>query len=337
MPEFTIDFDGLNQTISCAAGDTILRAALRAGLGFPYECNSGGCGSCKFELVEGTVDTLWDDAPGLSPRDHARGRHLACQCTPLSPVKLKVRLKPAIATLRPRRRAVVLTAQYALTTDMRELCFKDIAPAEFCPGQFALLELPEVRGSRAYSMSNLPNPDGEWRFIIKRVPNGHGSGYLFEQLKTGDQIELDGPYGLAFLRPEVKRDIVCIGGGSGLSPMMSIAAAAVRESALRDQQVLLFYGGRRPQDICTPPLIARDAVLSARVTCFNAISDRASADGWAGECCLIHELVAKTLGANMQRHEFYFCGPPPMTDAVARMLVVEHHVPQDQLHYDRFY
>ena len=57
MPEFTIDFDGLDQTISCAAGDTILRAALRAGLGFPYECNSGGCGSCKFELVDGTIDT----------------------------------------------------------------------------------------------------------------------------------------------------------------------------------------------------------------------------------------------------------------------------------------
>jgi toluene monooxygenase electron transfer component len=106
---------------------------------------------------------------------------------------------------------------------------------------------------------------------------------------------------------------------------------------LRDQQVLLFYGGRRPQDICTPPLIARDAVLSARVTCFNAISDRASADGWAGECCLIHELVAKTLGDSMQRHEFYFCGPPPMTDAVARMLIVDYHVPPDQLHYDRFY
>ena len=337
MPEFTIDFDGLDQTISCAAGDTILRAALRAGLGFPYECNSGGCGSCKFELVDGTIDTLWDGAPGLSPRDRTRGRHLACQCTPLGPVTIKVRLQPANTPLRPRRRPVMLTTQTALTADMRELCFKDVAPAEFHPGQFALLELPGVRGSRAYSMSNLPNADGEWRFIVKRAPNGHGSGYLFEQLKIGDPIELDGPYGLAFLRPEVKRDIVCIGGGSGLSPMISIAAAAVREPALRDQQVLLFYGGRQPQDICTPALIARDAVLSTRVTCFNAISDRASADNWAGECCLIHELVAKKLGASMRHHEFYFCGPPPMTDAVARMLVVDHHVPPDQLHYDRFY
>ncbi|PKO36342.1 MAG: oxidoreductase, partial [Betaproteobacteria bacterium HGW-Betaproteobacteria-6] len=40
-------------------GDTILRAALRAGLGLSYECNSGGCGGCKFELLEGEVETLW--------------------------------------------------------------------------------------------------------------------------------------------------------------------------------------------------------------------------------------------------------------------------------------
>ena len=60
-------------------GDTLLRAALRAGVGLSYECNSGGCGGCKFELLEGEVETLWADAPGLNERDRRRGRHLACQ------------------------------------------------------------------------------------------------------------------------------------------------------------------------------------------------------------------------------------------------------------------
>ncbi|MBP8267532.1 MAG: 2Fe-2S iron-sulfur cluster binding domain-containing protein, partial [Zoogloea sp.] len=55
-------------------GDTLLRAALRAGIGLSYECNSGGCGGCKFELLQGEVETLWADAPGLSERDRRRGR-----------------------------------------------------------------------------------------------------------------------------------------------------------------------------------------------------------------------------------------------------------------------
>ena len=46
------------------AGDTILRAALRAGKGLTYECNSGGCGGCKFDLIEGAVEELWPEAPG---------------------------------------------------------------------------------------------------------------------------------------------------------------------------------------------------------------------------------------------------------------------------------
>lgn len=70
-------------------GDTLLRAALRAGVGLSYECNSGGCGGCKFELLEGEVETLWADAPGLNERDRRRGRHLACQCRAKGPATIK--------------------------------------------------------------------------------------------------------------------------------------------------------------------------------------------------------------------------------------------------------
>ena len=59
---------------SCAADDTILRAGLRAGLGFPYECNSGACGTCKVELLEGKIHSLRPDAPGLGERDRAKNR-----------------------------------------------------------------------------------------------------------------------------------------------------------------------------------------------------------------------------------------------------------------------
>ena len=56
----TIQLDG-GECYECAPGDTILRAALRAGLPFPYECNVGQCGSCRFQLIEGEVDNLWAD------------------------------------------------------------------------------------------------------------------------------------------------------------------------------------------------------------------------------------------------------------------------------------
>ena len=86
-------------------------------------------------------------------------------------------------------------------------------------------------------------------------------------------------------------------------------------------------------------MIEADADLKARVKNFNAVSDvdAAEAEGWTGDVGFIHELLGKTLGDKLPEHEFYFCGPPPMTDALTRMLMMEYKVPFDQIHYDRFY
>jgi toluene monooxygenase electron transfer component len=91
---FAVRLAGADAAFSCNAGDTLLRAAQRAGLGFPYECNVGSCGNCKFELVEGEVHATWALAPGLSDKDRQRKRHLGCQSQPRSDCVVKLRLLP---------------------------------------------------------------------------------------------------------------------------------------------------------------------------------------------------------------------------------------------------
>ncbi|RLA21334.1 MAG: oxidoreductase [Gammaproteobacteria bacterium] len=321
-------------------GDTLLRSALRAGLGFPYECNSGGCGSCKFELVEGELEELWPDAPGLSPRDIRKGRKLGCQCIAKSDCTIKVNLEHHSAPeSKPERIMVSFVEAKPLTSDMAEFVFKSASAAKFIPGQFALLSLPGVEGDRAYSMSNLPNNEGEWSFIIKKMPGGKGSTFIFDELKLGDSIELDGPYGMAFLKTEIPREIVCIGGGSGLSPMVSIARAVTKDPQMAQHKMHMFYGGRGPKDICTPAIVSEFGDIKDRLTCYNAVSDLdlAREQEWSGATGFIHELVEKELGSDLTNYEFYFCGPPPMTKAIQKMLMVDHQVPFDQLHYDRFF
>ena len=222
---------------------------------------------------------------------------------------------------------------------MAEFCFRTEQLADFLPGQYALLQLDDVPGVRAYSMSNLPNRNGEWHFIIKKIENGAATQKIFQTIKVGDTVKLDGPYGFAYLRPDNPRDIVCIGGGSGLSPIMSIIRAAVREPKLNDKSIYLFYGGRGPSDICVPKLISNEEELNKRVINLNAISepDLDPTGVWGGDICFIHELVEKKLAATMQDYEFYFCGPLKMTETVARILMINHQVPFEQLHYDRFF
>jgi toluene monooxygenase electron transfer component len=323
----------------CDPGQNLLRAALREGLGFPYECSSGGCGNCHFELLDGELTELWESAPGLSPPARAGGRRLACQSVVTGDCRIKVRLKPAFVSVKAAlMRSARLVSRRVLTPDMAEYGFECEGPADFLPGQYALLRLPGVTGDRAYSMSNLPNAQGRWDFIIKRTPNGCGTTVLAEQLREGDRLELDGPYGLAYLRPQAPRDVVCIGGGSGLSPLKSILAGAVREPALASRRIFLFYGGRTPVDLCSDQLLAEDPALRGRVEVISAVSDGSGAEGWTGERGYIHEVLLRWLdqGRSAQDYEYYFCGPPPMTDAVQRLLMLDRRVPAAQLHFDRF-
>ena len=81
------------ESFTCGPGETILRAGLAAGFAMPYECASGSCSSCKGRLLEGTVDSLWADATGLSERDRRKGdRILCCQARPLGDCTVQVRL-----------------------------------------------------------------------------------------------------------------------------------------------------------------------------------------------------------------------------------------------------
>ncbi|MCS0502048.1 2Fe-2S iron-sulfur cluster-binding protein [Ancylobacter mangrovi] len=337
----TVTIAGGPLAFPCGEDDTILSGGLRAGIGLPHECLSGGCGKCYFDLAAGAVEDIWPEAKGLSPRARERGRRLACQSRPLGDCTIKLRPDPALAPpIRPARRPARLVSRRMLAPGMAEFAFAAEGAARFLPGQFALLQLPGVAGRRAYSMSNLANEDGRWEFVVRRVPGGAGTGRLFE-MEEGAALELDGPYGNAYLRTDTGRDIICIAGGSGLSPIISIARAAVADDELLEhRRITVFYGGRGPDDLCTTTFWQENHRLHTHAECHVAISDptAAGAADWTGHRGFIHEIVQKVLAsADMPNFDYYLCGPAPMVEALVELLETGASVPRGQIHYDSFF
>jgi toluene monooxygenase electron transfer component len=322
----------------CAAEDTIMRAGLRAGVPLPYECNTGACGTCKMELVSGEIDSLRPDGPGLSDRDRAKHRILGCQARPRTDCVIKVRVDTAAAgEPRPHEHVAALTSVAHVTHDIREFSFEFTAPQSFLPGQYALLHLRGVPTARAYSMSNIAG-GREWQFQVKRVPGGQATGVLFDRLPMGTHVRIDGPYGHAYLRPDAPRDVVCVAGGSGIAPIVSIARAMAETPSLADRHLYVFYGGRRPEDICGEDMLRALPQLEGRYTYVPVIScpDDVESRTWTGKRGLVHEAVPGKLESSLSAYEFYFAGPPPMTLAVHRMLL-EAKVPITQMHFDQFF
>lgn len=321
-----------------AEGDSILRAALRAGIGLVYECNSGGCGGCKFELLEGDIENLWPEAPGLSERDKKRGRHLACQCRASGDIKIAApSAAEYVPRLRPRRQSAQLALVRDVSHDIREFRFVAAEGADFLPGQYAMLDLPGVPGARAYSLANTPNGQREWHFQIRRVLHGQGTHTLFDRLAVGDEIALDGPYGVAYLRTDSPRDLVCVAGGSGLAPMISIARGAVEAGLLDNQTLYFFYGARTARDVCGEDMLRALEGFGDRIRFIPVVSLPGEEGEWNGATGYVHDQLANVLPGSFADYEFYFAGPPPMTQALQELLMVGHKVPFGQIHFDRFF
>jgi toluene monooxygenase electron transfer component len=334
MPRIAVA--GTEEVFACAADDTILRAALRSGLGIAYSCNSGCCGNCRFELEDGAVEHVRVDPPAWSERDRKRNRWLACQSRPLGDCRIKVRLDQAyVSAHRPVRMTGRLAAVTRLTHDISEFAFELSGPDRFQAGQYALVTPPGIDGARAYSMCNLSG-ESAWRFQIKNVPGGCATGILFAALRIGDEVQLDGPYGTAYLREDSDRDLLLIAGGSGLSPMISIARAAVASKTLAARRIDFVYACRAPRDVCGEAFMRELPGFGERLSYTAVISEPRQGDGWNGLTGMAHEAVRALFGERLKDREIYFAGPAAMGAALQKALH-EAGVMRERLHFDEFY
>jgi len=130
---------------------------------------------------------------------------------------------------------------------------------------------------------------------------------------------------------------VLIAGGSGLAPILSIARGAVSDPRLAGRTIHVFHGVRSQRDLCAGPELATLPGFGQRVLLEEVVSDpQAEGEPWAGFTGFVHEHARKLIGDRWAGFEYYFAGPPPMAEAVQRMLI-DARVPFPQVHFDRFF
>ena len=153
----------------------------------------------------------------------------------------------------------------------------------FLPGQYVLLQVPGGQ-RRAYSMANTEAET--LAFVVKEKPGGHASHYLFEELATGDMVSLEGPYGRAYLRIPQVREIVCVAGGSGLAPMLSVIEGALARP--ETPGIRLFFGANTAEELFMVEEMQALAAEHDRFSLILAVRDGApgAATGLVGDIAL---------------------------------------------------
>lgn len=336
MPDpYRIRLHGTNDTFPCRPDETLLKAGLEAGLSLPYECSTGSCGSCRARLVAGEVDSRWPEAPGLSGRDRARGRILCCQSEPRGDVTIEIALLPPDPVPRPGSRRARVTEIVPLTEDTLRIGCEPEEPLLFLPGQYVLFVIPGERGRRAYSMCDLPRDGRRLDFVVRAKPGGFATRFLFEKLRPGDSLDLEGPYGRAFLRTPLARDLACAAGGSGLGPILSILRGALEDGAAEERKITLVFGVRRRRDLFDVEALEGLARAHPNVELVLALSEPEAGEEWEGEIGLVHEVLLRRV-PDLTDRDVYVAGPPPMIDALLRACVIERKMPAERIRFDRF-
>lgn len=319
----------------CQPGETLLSAALAAGIDMPYECASGGCGSCRARLLQGQVRSLWPDAPGLSNKDRLKGdRILCCQSVAQTDCVVQVRAGTSVTPVRPTWLQTRVKSLRMLNHDVMHLVLSVEPEMHFLPGQFVLFDLPNGIGRRAYSMSNANAQDGCLEFLIKRKPQGAAGSYLFETLRLNDTLAVDGPYGRSWLRQErTDQDLVLLAGGSGLAPVWSIAQAALLEQANR--RIHLYFCVNRAQDLFWEEEIRTTQARAPNLRVHWVLAEAPVAPLAGSRLGLAASVLAEDFGGRLT-NDLYMAGPPGMIDSVLRELVSTGMAQADRVFFDRF-
>jgi propane monooxygenase reductase subunit len=227
-----------------------------------------------------------------------------------------------------------------VTHDLRHLVLGlDDPDFKFFPGQYVDIRVPGTDQTRSFSMANTSARDsGQLEFIIKVYPDGLFSRFLDQGLAAGDRLELTGPFGVFTLRDAPDKDLVFVGGGAGLAPILCLLRSMAERGI--DRKATFYYGARGQRDLCfEAELHALEAALPG-FRYIPALSEPTQPDEqWAGENGLITDVVRRGAASGatgkLTRSHAYVCGPPPMVEAAVPLLA-QLGVPEKHVFFDKF-
>lgn len=227
-------------------GQSVLTALEKAGLVLPNNCRAGACGECKVKVLAGDFDQGLVLDMALSPEEREQGYGLMCMAKLVSDsLEIEFSDEDGGVKLFPPKENMrfVLVEKSMSTHNIVKLRMRPLGrePMRFWPGQYVSINDTDGKTpKRHYSIGNIPNSDNEVILYITKVNEGKTSSWIHDELKVGDSLAVNGPYGTFIGDPTADTPVLCLASGSGLAPITSLASAALLRGGFRKPATILF-------------------------------------------------------------------------------------------------
>ena len=331
---FQITVQPSGRTFTTETDEAILPAGIRQGIGLPYGCKDGACGSCKCRKIEGLVLHGPHQSKALSPEEEAAGYVLTCCAVPQSDVVLEsrqvteanafpVKKMPArVASLeRKSHDVIVLKLQLPANDTLR-----------YHAGQYLEFILRDG-ARRSYSMANAPHNGPGVELHIRHMPGGKFTDHVFGAMKEKEILRVEGPFGSFFLREDSDKPMVLLASGTGFAPIKAVIEHMQHKGITRP--ATLYWGGRRPVDLYLDDWVKAKLAEMPNLKYVPVISDALPEDQWTGRTGFVHQAVLADL-PDLSGHQVYACGAPIVVDSARRDYLALGGLPEEEFFADSF-
>jgi CDP-4-dehydro-6-deoxyglucose reductase len=319
-------------TFDVRPSQTVLEAAIDAGINLPYGCRNGACGSCKAKLISGKV--MHNDYQGsaMSDNELAAGNALLCCAMALEDLTIECREVGGLAGIKPRILPARVAKKEQLAHDVVALHLQLPASErlQFKAGQYIEFILKDGK-RRAFSIANAQHDAEFLQLHIRVIPGGVFSEYVANELVEKAILRIEAPFGTFFLREDSNKPIILVAGGTGFAPVKGIIEHMLFNNIQRD--IILYRGARQVQDLYMHDLCEKWAEFTPHLTYIPVISEPQEGT-WQGRVGLVHEAVLADI-ENLAGYQAYVCGAPGMCE-VAHASFMQQGLSADDFFSDAF-
>ncbi len=320
------------------ANETLLTAGIRQGIGLPYGCKDGACGSCKCKKLSGTVVHGPHQTKALSDEEQSNGWLLTCCATAQSDVVLESRQVSKDGGLTVKKMPVRVVSLLRVSHDVMvvKLQLPNTEPMQFKAGQYIEFMLRD--GSRrSYSMANAPHTlvqhSPMLELHIRHMPGGKFTDLVFTTMKEKDILRAEGPYGSFYLREDSDKPMVLLASGTGFAPIKALIEHMQHQSIKRP--ATLYWGGRRPADLYMADWIETQLRAMPQLKFVPVISNAEAEDQWTGRTGFVHQAVLED-HPDLSSFQVYACGAPVVIESALKDFISKAGLQHDDFYADSF-
>lgn len=331
---FQISVQPSNRQFTCEDGETVLAAAIRSGVGLPYGCKNGACGSCKGKLLSGSIDQGKHQEKALSAAEAEHGQALFCCALPRTDLVIEAREVLGVGEF-PIKKMPSRVAKIERPSDDVAIISLQLPANErlqYLAGQYIEFLLRDNK-RRSYSMANAPYKDGYITLHIRHMPGGLFTDQVFDTLKERDILRFEGPMGTFFLREDSEKPMVLLASGTGFAPIKAIIEQATHNK--NERPIVLYWGGRRPKDLYMHEMCEEWARSLPNFRYIPVISDALPEDNWNGRAGFVHRAVIDDL-PDLSSYQVYACGAPIVVESAKRDFIALCKLPEEEFYADSF-